>query len=560
MQAALADMNNTEALIIDLRFNNGGYDNVSLKIASYFSNVAQTIGSKKIHNQNFESDDYQLNLAKSPINAYEKPVYVITGGSTSSSGEVLAMALKALPQVTLIGEATNGSVSDSLGHSFPNGWQLSLSHQVYTDSEGIKVEGIGVTPDVEMPVYSSQDLAFFSNTAIDYVLQTVDASSHSIPTEAVVEAAFEEHFTPTNIPGIAVAIIKDDRIVYQKAYGFSNIEQEIPVTMDTPFNVASISKTILATAIMQKVEQGEISLDDKLTEMNLSFDPNNPLNQNDSMTLRHLVTHTSGIRDSNDIFCSYFVHESGVSLFQLFGLEGCPENATTDSTTFFANDFFNGNGLYVTDVIYGDDEEGLPDGTFDYSNVGAGLAGYAVEQKLNIDFADSMKQTIFMPLEMNNTAWRHTEFSAANPKAIHYTLNKNLEPIAIPEYSYATVYDGDLNTSANDLAKFLITIANGGEYQGKRILSQAAVEGMLSSQTEVFNQRDIQGVFWYWSGAFVGHYGRDPGSNAVMQYNAITKTGIVVMMNGEDGFLGKGEVHEKLLPLMAAFYRYGLGQ
>ncbi|NRD75277.1 serine hydrolase [Shewanella sp. VB17] len=560
MQAALSGMDNTDALIIDLRFNFGGFDNVSLKIASYFNDLAQAIGSKSIKNNNFESNDYVLNLAKSPIDAYTKPVYVITGRATISAGETLSMALKALPQVTLIGEATNGSVSDALEHSLPNGWQLTLSNEVYTDSEGTKVESIGVTPDVEMSVYGLADVVYGSDTPIDYVLQTVGAPSHTIPSKIEVDAAFEQYFKPTKIPGIAVAVIKDDRIVYQQAYGFANIAQEIAVTMDTPFNIASISKTILATGIMQKVEKGEISLMDELTEMNLSFDPNNPLNQNDGITLRHLVTHTSGIRDSEGYYCSYFVHESGVSLSQLFIGEGCPENTTTDPTIFFANDYFNKNGRYVMDGVHGDDEKGLPDTTFLYSNIASGLAGYAVEQKLNIDFADAMKQSIFMPLNMNNTAWRYSQLSATNPKAVQYTLDEDLEPIELPEYSYPTVYEGDLNASANDLAKFLITIINGGEYQGNRILNQASVDTMLSSQTDVPSDGDVQGVFWVWNGAFVGHNGDDPGASARMQYNSTTNTGIVVLMNGEDSSLGKGEVEGQLLPLMSMLYRYGLGQ
>jgi len=560
MQIALADIGTSDALIIDLRFNGGGYDNVSLKIASYFSHSAQIIGTKKTRNKYFESAEYPLNIAKSPIEAYTKPIYVITGRSTGSGGEVLSMALKALPQTTLIGEATNGSVSDILEHSLPNGWVLSLSHEVYTDVEGTNIESIGVTPDVEMPVYASQDLMYVSNTPIDYILQKIGAPSYTTPSIAEVEEAFEQHFIPTNIPGIAIAVIKGDKIVYQKSYGFANIAQEIEVSMDTPFNVGSISKTILATGIMQKVEQGAISLADELTTMNLSFDPNNPLNQNSGITLRHLVTHTSGIRDSDGYGCSYFVHESGVSLYRLFGDEDCPENATTDPTTFFANDYFNENGRYVMDGIYNTDEDGLPDITHEYSNVASGLAGYAVEQKLNVDFANSMKQTIFMPLNMINTSWRYTQLSETNPKAVQYTLDEDLEPIEVPEFSYPTFYDGDLNTSANDLAKFLITIINGGEYQGNRILNQETVDTMLSSQTDVLNQRDVQGVFWYWNGAFIGHGGGDPGTNALMQYNTVTKTGIIVLMNGEDGYLGNEEAGEKLLPLISTLYRYGLGQ
>jgi diguanylate cyclase (GGDEF)-like protein len=351
----------------------------------------------------------------------------------------------------------------------------------------------------------------------------------------------------------------------KKQYNLPDNDITLEVTED-----AVVADPEQATQILSYLrEHGlKLSIDDygtgysslALNEMNLLFDPNNPLNKNEGITLRHLVTHTSGIRDSEGYDCSYFVHESGVSLYQLFGEESYPENATTDSTTFFTNGYFNENGRYVMDGIYNDDEEGFPDITHEYSNVAAGLAGYAVEQKLNINFANSMKESFFTPLNMNNTAWRHTELSEANPKAIQYTLDEDLDPIEVPEYSYPTFYDGDLNTSANDLAKFLITIINGGEYQGNRILKQETVDIMLSSQTEVFNQRDTQGGFWYWKGAFVGHGGGDPGTNAIMQYNTTTKTGIVVLMNGEDGYLGNEEVEGQLLPLMSTLYRYDLGQ
>ncbi len=562
MQTALADLADSEALIIDLRHNGGGFDNVSLKIASYFSDKEQVVATKSINNRNYQSDSYELKLNKSPIAVFNKPVYVITGRSTGSGGEVLSMALKALPQVTMIGETTNGSVSDVLGHQLPNGWALTLSNEVYRDNEGTVVESIGVTPDVEMPVYATQDLFYYSNTPIDYIMQTTGAIKDSTPSKTEVDQAFEQYFAPTKIPGVAVALIKDDKIVYQNAYGMANIEENIAVTMDTPFNVGSISKAMLATGIMQQVEQGNISLDDKLTEMNLTFDPNNPANDNqdNGITLRHLVTHTSGIKDSDGYGCSYYIHEDQRSLYHAFGVEACPEFVITDPTSFYGNEYFNENGQYYMGGVFNEGQAGLPGNNHDYTNVGAGLAGYAVEQKLNIDFAEVMKQQIFTPLNMANTAWHHTELSENNAKAVQYSLNEELEPIAIPEFSYPTFYDGDLNISANDLAKFLITITQGGEYQGTRILKQDTVDAMLMSQTDVLNQRDAQGVFWYRYGSYVGHSGGDPGTNAIMQYNTATKTGMVVLMNGDDSYFGNDQLDEQLMPFIATLYRYALAQ
>lgn len=560
MQAALAELGNKDALIIDLRFNPGGYDNISLKIASYFSTEQKVIGTKHINNRNFISNSDELTVEPSPITPFTKPVYVITGSSTGSAAEILAMSLKALPNVTMIGEPTAGALSDQLEHQLPNGSTLSLSHEIYKDENNVIQEHIGVLPDIEMPVYASQDIVYASNTPIDYVMQTLGAQSQVSPSAEDVEQAFINHFNQTNIPGIAVAIIKDDKIVYQKASGFSDIVNEVPVTMDTPFNVGSISKAVLAAGIMQQVESGLISLDDKLTNMNLAFNPNNPLNDNNEITLRHLVTHTSGIRDSAGYNCSYYLHENNISLYRLFGVEECPENVSTDPATFFAVDYFAENGRYVMDGIYNSGDAGLPNEEHDYSNVGAGLAAFAIEQKLNINFAQHMQQNLFEPLGLHNTAWHHEQLNTSNPKAIQYALDSELQPNAVPEFSYPTFYDGDLNISANDLAKFLITITNGGEYQGVRVLKETSVNTMLSNQTDVLNQRDKQGVFWYWNGAFFGHTGGDPGTNAVMHYNAVTKTGIVVLMNGEDDHLGEGNVDSMLMPLFATLYRYGLSQ
>jgi CubicO group peptidase (beta-lactamase class C family) len=332
--------------------------------------------------------------------------------------------------------------------------------------------------------------------------------------------------------------------------------------MDTPFNVGSVSKTMLAMGIMQQVEQGNIGLDDKITEMNLIFDPNNPLNKapNNGITLRHLVTHTSGIKDSEGYNCSYYLHDNNASLYQMFGVDSCPADATSDPTTFYATDYFNADGRYVMEGIYNDGEYGFPGMVHQYSNVGAGLAAYSIEQKLDIDFAQTMQQNIFLPLNMNNTAWRHTELSEDNPKATQYALNEDLEPIEMPEFSYPTFYDGDLNISANDLAKYLITIVNGGEYQGTRILKEETVKAMLSAQTDVFSMFDTQGVFWHTKGSYIGHNGGDPGTNAIMKYNVETKTGVVILMNGEDDELGEGNVDEMLAPLVSLLYRYGLGQ
>ena len=560
MTSALGDLANNDVIIIDLRFNGGGWDNVGRKIAGYFTDKGIKFGEKRILNNKHQADPYTLTISPAETGVFTKPVYVITGRTTGSGGEVLSMAFKALEHATLIGEPTNGSVSDMLSHDMPNGWELTLSHEVYTDTTGAMVETLGVTPDVTLPAYASQDIIYYSDTPIDHALQLAEISPSFVPTKAQVDAAFDQYFVPTNVPGIAVAVIKDNKVVYQHARGFANIEEKRPITLDTPFNVGSTSKAILATAIMQLVEQDQISLQDKLTDMSLGFDPNNPNNEDKNMTLRHLVTHTSGIKDSAGYTCSYFVQDTEQPLYQTFGIEGCPLQATTDTTAFFIHDYFNPNGKYYMDGAYLPEKWGFPDTIVNYTNVGAGLAGYAIEQKLNINLMDYMSEHIFQPLSMFNTHWDYRQLNENNPKAIQYMLDNELNPLPVPEFSYPTKYDGDLNTSVNDLTKFLLAIINKGKLDDQRILKAESVAQMLSPQTDILGGNDVQGVFWYQDGSFIGHDGGDPGTNAIMKYNQATGVGLIVLMNGEDSHFGAEEVDGMLMPLIATLYRYGLGQ
>lgn len=470
------------------------------------------------------------------------------------------MAFKTLPQVTLIGEPTGGDVSDSLTHALPNGWQLSLSNEVYADNESVEVESIGVNPDTFMFVYASNDLKYLSNTPIDYAMQKMGLQPPMVPDVNEVETTVDTIFSSLKIPGMAVAVVKDNEIMWSKGFGVADIETKRPVTADTPFNIGSISKTFVATAITQGIENNLLNLDESISAMNLPFIIDNPHVEGEDISLRHLVTHTSGIKDSDGYDCSYYSHEDDTSLLnQVSGQNDCPNNVTTDSTLFYQQ-YFTPGGKYYMDGPYLSGESATPGTTYEYSNVAASLAAYAVEQKLSIDLVETMQENILTPLKMTNTAWRHTDLNPDNPKAIQYVLNTNDEPIAMPEYSYPTFFDGDLNTSANDLARYMAAIANLGKLDDVSILEEDSVRFMLSPQTNALTDENIQGIFWVWGGSYVGHTGGDPGTIAFMEYNMATRSGVVMLLNGDDDSIGKDELSEKLLPLFPSLYRLGLGK
>lgn len=144
-----------KAVIIDLSVNHGGYDFLSRAIASRFAS-APTIAYSK------SADDAQ-NSFLSPVQnlkvfagetRFTGPVYVLTSDFTVSAGEILTLCLRALPNVTHVGEATRGALSDVLTKYLPNGWEITLSNEIYADHKSILWEGKGIEPEITIDVFN----------------------------------------------------------------------------------------------------------------------------------------------------------------------------------------------------------------------------------------------------------------------------------------------------------------------------------------------------------------------------------------------------------------------
>ncbi|HUU39080.1 MAG TPA: serine hydrolase domain-containing protein, partial [Candidatus Desulfaltia sp.] len=106
--------------------------------------------------------------------------------------------------------------------------------------------------------------------------------------DAFVQAAIHRQ----RIPGLALAVMRDGEIIKARGYGLSNVELNVPVTPESIFQSGSVGKQFTATAVMMLVEEGRVGLDDKIT----TYFPEAPETWN-KITLRRLLTHTSGIKD-----------------------------------------------------------------------------------------------------------------------------------------------------------------------------------------------------------------------------------------------------------------------
>ncbi len=154
----LADVGHLPGMIVDVRLNGGGHDAVALAIASRFADRTRVFGSKRPHDKGGETTRHDLVLSPARGPRYQGPVVVLVSAETASAAEIFALAMRSLPQVTLVGEPTNGIFSDELYRSLPNGWLVSLSNEIYAGPDGEVFEAVGIPPDVVTPFLSVDDL------------------------------------------------------------------------------------------------------------------------------------------------------------------------------------------------------------------------------------------------------------------------------------------------------------------------------------------------------------------------------------------------------------------
>ncbi len=164
MDEAIADLENTKAIILDARFNGGGQDEVGLEIMSRFNNEERLVFTKQAR----VGEDYTapnkviLHQGKS---LYDKPLYLLTSYESASATEIMILSSLLLDKVTRIGSASEGVFSDVLDKALPNGFEFGLSNEVYLDTQGNNYEGIGIPPDLEMGY--TRDKQTFFNTIVN---------------------------------------------------------------------------------------------------------------------------------------------------------------------------------------------------------------------------------------------------------------------------------------------------------------------------------------------------------------------------------------------------------
>lgn len=349
-----------------------------------------------------------------------------------------------------------------------------------------------------------------------------------------LDAYVREQMRLARVPGLAAAIVKSGEIAWARGYGWANIPRGLRATPNIDFMLASVSKTVTGVAVMQAVEQGLIDLDADVNEV-LPFGVRNPRYPDTAITARMLLTHSSSLRDNWKVLSASYVYGDGADSPIRLG--------------DFCREYFSPGGIYY--------DEGrnfslsAPLTEYLYCNMAVALAGYMVEAASGIPFDTWCEDRIFIPLGMATTRWHLADLDRRQV-AMPYRYERTTDAYRrYGQYGYPDYPDGQLRTSANQLARFLLAFIGWGEYAGVRILQESSVQEMRRSQ--IPGLVPGQGLIWYVAGSkgmrLMGHNGGDSGVATQMFFRRSDGTGVIMLANGD-----WHRVRAKW-PLMSIFYR-----
>jgi CubicO group peptidase (beta-lactamase class C family) len=315
----------------------------------------------------------------------------------------------------------------------------------------------------------------------------------------LVEARINQAVNEKKIPSMVIAVARDGKIIYEKAFGYADAGNEIKATIHTPYQLASASKPFTATAIMMLYERGLINIDSPVTK----YVPELTLNKADphfsTPTVRQVLNHTSGLGTYFDI-------------------------GYADENYLFDN-FENGWKRYGTIFLN-------PGTVSEYSNLGYGLLDHVIANVSGKTYNNFMASELFKPLQLDDT-YVTTPGCVTNTSAKKY----NADGAELPEVINNTTGAGNIYTSVHDLVRFGIFHLK-EKNEEKAILSDSLI-GLMhcykgKNALYTINKNTFYGLGWYaqpgdGNSPVVWHEGGMPGASSMLKL--FPKEGIAVAIN-----------------------------
>jgi CubicO group peptidase (beta-lactamase class C family) len=271
--------------------------------------------------------------------------------------------------------------------------------------------------------------------------------------------------------GLGACLVKNEKIIWEGYYGFSNLEEKTQLGRENIFPLMSLSKTVTTFALMQLYEKGLFDLDDDINNY-ISIKVRNPNFPDMPITFRMLLTHTASFED---------VLSTGLKIPQNVPR---PQSSLGDSEMTleeYIREILSPEGRFYSTDYYSQNKPGIK---YSYSNIAFSLLGYLVEKIAKKDFSEYCKEEIFHPLEMKNTSW-HLRGLDTSRVIFGYSFSPD---DSIPNYRKAKHFGepgypaGMLRTDMDDYIKFINVIINEGRYEDKQLLKPETIRTMLTPQ------------------------------------------------------------------------------
>jgi CubicO group peptidase (beta-lactamase class C family) len=328
------------------------------------------------------------------------------------------------------------------------------------------------------------------------------------------EAAIQSIMQSNPVVGLSVAVVKNNKVIYNHSFGFKDVEKQLPLTNASIFRIASISKSFTTTAIMQLVAEKKIRLDQDISEL-VGFKVRNPAYPNTVITLKMALSQRSSINDSEGYF----------SLDAI-------DPATNPNFAKCYNAY-------------------EPDKGYMYCNLNYNLAGSILEKITGIRFDKYIQQQILDPLGLYGGY--NVNALDSNLIAKIYEFNKETQGFTLSPNAYAPRTEeinnytmgrttpifsptGGMKISANDLAKYMIMHSQLGKYKGGRMIPKNLSKQMqaIISEEEGYGMALETSTQLIPGKTMIGHTGSAYGLYSMMFFEPKEKIGFIVISNGCD--------------------------
>ena len=313
--------------------------------------------------------------------------------------------------------------------------------------------------------------------------------------EAKIDAYLAEKVNAAGIPGLAVAVVQDGAVIFNRAYGVRKLGEKDKLTPDHIFHFASVSKPFVATAIVQLVEKGKLKLDDPVVKHLPYFRLADE--RYSDITIRQMLNHTAGMPDVED-------YEWDSPQFDKGAAERYVRSLSSEKLLW------------------------APGSHWQYSNMAYDVLGDLIAKVSGLSFEDYMRNNILEPIGMVNSSFVYPEIDKKLRTTGHTGDPARIS--AVYPYNRRHAPSSTLNSSVAEMTHWMLVNLNRGELDGKRILRDESYDLLWMATTD----HEI-GLAWYIYEEpgirEVSHSGSDLGFRSYIMLSPDDGIGIVMASN-----------------------------